>query len=145
MFGLYGLQADAQATADAMVAAAAPTAIDGFLLRYPEPSSSEIADFLKAFAAGSDRDLAAQALIARGAKPGAVSSALTFLDSSGKLTKSAIYGVLTLLSAGASAFHGYRRNKSVGWGAWWGIMGGMFPVVTPAIGLAQGWAKEKTK
>lgn len=44
-------------------------------------------------------------------------------------------------SMAASAFHGYRRNQSVGWGLWWGLMGGMFPVIVPTIALAQGYAK----
>lgn len=52
--------------------------------------------------------------------------------------------VLTLsaLSAGASAFHGYRRNRgSLGWAIGWGLLGGMFPVITPAVALAQGFGK----
>lgn len=56
-------------------------------------------------------------------------------------TKVAIWGVLSTASAAASAYHGYKRNNSVGWAIWWGLMGGMFPVITPAIGLAQGWSK----
>jgi len=53
----------------------------------------------------------------------------------------AIVGIAVLASIGASAFHGYRRNNSVGWGVWWALMGGLFPVVTPAIALAQGFGK----
>jgi hypothetical protein len=51
------------------------------------------------------------------------------------------YGVLATASMAASAYHGVRRNDSVGWGIWWGLMGSMFPIITPAIALAQGFAK----
>lgn len=49
--------------------------------------------------------------------------------------------VLSAGSSAASAWHGYRRNQSIGWAIWWAVMGGMFPLVTPAIGAAQGWGK----
>jgi hypothetical protein len=45
----------------------------------------------------------------------------------------------------ASTYHGYKRNQSIGWALWWGLMGAMFPVVTPAIGLAQGFGKRKRR
>lgn len=49
---------------------------------------------------------------------------------------------VSVASCFASAYHGVRRNNgSAGWGLWWGLMGGMFPVVVPAIALAQGYAK----
>ena len=41
----------------------------------------------------------------------------------------------------ASAYHGVKRNNSVAYGIWWGLMGAMFPVITPTIALAQGYAK----
>jgi hypothetical protein len=47
------------------------------------------------------------------------------------------------VSAAASAYHGYRRNNSLGWALGWGILGGLFPLITPTIGLAQGWGKRK--
>ena len=50
---------------------------------------------------------------------------------------------LAPVSAAASAYHGYRRNDSVGWAAVWGLMGGLFPLMTPAVGAAQGWGKRK--
>jgi hypothetical protein len=57
--------------------------------------------------------------------------------------KSTIFGVLALASMAASTYHGYRRNKSIGWALVWGVAGGLFPVVTPAIAVAQGFAKPK--
>lgn len=49
---------------------------------------------------------------------------------------------LSAASLGASAYHGYRRNRgSVGWAIAWGLLGGLFPIITPAVALAQGFAK----
>lgn len=48
--------------------------------------------------------------------------------------------VITAISA-ACAYHGYKRNESVGWAIWWGIAGAAFPVITPVIALAQGFGK----
>jgi hypothetical protein len=55
-----------------------------------------------------------------------------------------VAGVATIASAAASGFHGYRRNKSLGWALWWFTMGTIAPVVTPMIGLAQGFGKRKS-
>ena len=46
-------------------------------------------------------------------------------------------------SSAASAFHGYRRNGTLGWAAAWGIIGYVVPVITPAVAIAQGFAKPK--
>jgi hypothetical protein len=55
------------------------------------------------------------------------------------------YQLVATASMAASAFHGYKRNESVGWALWWGLMGGMFPVITPVIAVAQGFAKRGPK
>lgn len=48
-------------------------------------------------------------------------------------------------SAGASGYHGMKRNHgSIGWGLWWAFCGGMAPVVTPAFAVAQGYGEERT-
>lgn len=52
----------------------------------------------------------------------------------------AVYSALVIASTGASAYHGYKRNDSVGWAIVWGLLGGLFPVITPAIAIAQGFA-----
>lgn len=54
---------------------------------------------------------------------------------------SPIWAMLSAVSAGASAFHGYRRNQSVGWAVAWGAAGAAFPIITPAIAIAQGFGK----
>ena len=43
----------------------------------------------------------------------------------------------------ASAFHGYRRNRSVGWAVVWGLLGHWSPPITVTIAVAQGFGKPK--
>ncbi len=54
-----------------------------------------------------------------------------------------IWSWLSVASMAASTYHGWRRNKSIGWAVVWGLMGAAFPVVTPVIAVAQGFGKEK--
>lgn len=56
-------------------------------------------------------------------------------------TASTLWSVAAAASSAASAYHGYKRNQSVGWAIWWGVMGGLFPILTPAIAVAQGFGK----
>ncbi len=56
-----------------------------------------------------------------------------------------LWRAAAVVSVGACAFHGYRRNQSIGWGAGWGILGGLFPVITVAIAAAQGFGKRAGK
>lgn len=117
--------------------------IDGFLLKAgADPSSTQVAEFLKLYS-GDDRDAAARALVARGVSQTAISNALNWLETTSKMSLSTVYGVASIISAAVSGFHGYRRNNSIGWGLWWFLMGSIFPVVTPVIGLAQGFGKRK--
>jgi hypothetical protein len=54
------------------------------------------------------------------------------------------WGVASVVSTGIGAYHGYRRNNdSIGWALWWALMGGLFPIVTPAIAFAQGFGKPR--
>lgn len=50
---------------------------------------------------------------------------------------------LSTVSMGLSAYHGYRRNDSVGWAIGWAFLGALFPVITPAIALGQGFGQSK--
>lgn len=120
-------------------------AITEFLLRSPSPDSTAIVEFLQIYPEGADRSAAAQALLAKGVPPQRVSAALNWLDarSGWAGNRSMIMGMLTVASSAASAFHGYRRNNSIGWGILWGLSGMIFPVLTPAIALAQGFGKRK--
>lgn len=57
-----------------------------------------------------------------------------------------VWGVASTASLAASAYHGYKRNHdSIGWGIWWGLMGAMFPIITPVIAYvaAPGFAQPK--
>jgi hypothetical protein len=45
--------------------------------------------------------------------------------------------------AAAGAYHGYKRTGSVGWAIGWALLGGMFPVITIPVALAQGFGKKK--
>lgn len=59
---------------------------------------------------------------------------------------SILWGIASLVSMGASAYHGAKRHGgSIGWGVWWGVVGGVFPVLTPAVAAAQGFGKCKFK
>lgn len=52
-----------------------------------------------------------------------------------------ILGLVGLASSGLSAYHGYKRNNSVGWAVGWGVLGGLFPIITPAVAFAQGFGE----
>jgi len=46
-------------------------------------------------------------------------------------------------AVGAGAYHGYRRNQSIGWAIGWAVLAGFFPVITTAVAVAQGFGKRK--
>jgi hypothetical protein len=41
----------------------------------------------------------------------------------------------------ASAYHGYKRNNSFGWGIGWGLLGTIFPIPTTSFAMGQGYGK----
>lgn len=51
--------------------------------------------------------------------------------------------LLQYAAIGAAAYHGYKRNKSVGWAIGWAIFAGLAPVITVAVALAEGFGKPK--
>ena len=51
--------------------------------------------------------------------------------------------VLMAGGALAGAYHGYKRNHSVGWAVAWAILGGIAPLITTGVALAQGFGKPK--
>lgn len=93
-------------------------------------------------AAGADRGRLITAYTAAGGNTVTLEAALKLIPS-GPSAMTIAYGVLGTASFAASVFHGYRRNRSVGWAIWWGVMGAMFPVITPVIAVAQGFGKPK--
>lgn len=63
---------------------------------------------------------------------------------------SAGYAILGTVSMVASAYHGYKRNdvpggSPIGWAIGWGALGSLFPVITPVVALAQGYAEPAKK
>lgn len=56
---------------------------------------------------------------------------------------SPVWALLSTASMAASAYHGYKRNESIGWAVGWGLLGGLFPVIVPTIAVAQGFGKRK--
>ena len=54
-----------------------------------------------------------------------------------------LYGVATAVSSLGLAYHGYRRNDSIGWAIVWAIVGGMFWPVGWGVALAQGYGDPK--
>lgn len=52
-----------------------------------------------------------------------------------------IWRYVAPVSSLACAYHGYKRNNSVLWALWWGLVGSM--PITPIIAVAQGFGKRK--
>lgn len=55
----------------------------------------------------------------------------------------AAWGLISTASMAASAYHGYKRNDSLGWALVWAFCGALFPVITPVIAVAQGFGEPK--
>lgn len=52
------------------------------------------------------------------------------------------WSLLSLVGAGLAAYHGYKRNhESVGSAVGWGVLGGLVPIITVPVALAQGFGK----
>lgn len=61
----------------------------------------------------------------------------------GNDTAYAIWGVISTAATGAAAYHGYKRNNSIGWAIGWGFLGALFPVITIPVAIAQGFGEPK--
>lgn len=53
------------------------------------------------------------------------------------------YRYLAAAGTIAGAYHGYKRNNSIGWAIGWGLLGGAFPFFTIPVALAQGFGERK--
>lgn len=53
------------------------------------------------------------------------------------------FGMLGTAGVGLGAYHGYKRNRSVGGAVLWGILGGIFPIFTIPVAFAQGFGKRR--
>jgi len=54
-----------------------------------------------------------------------------------------IWTVLSVAGAGIGAYHGYKRNDSVGWAIGWSLLGGFAPIIVIPVAFAQGIGKRK--
>lgn len=48
---------------------------------------------------------------------------------------------LAVAGTAFGAYHGYKRNNSIGWAIWWGFAGGAVPLFAIPIALAQGYGQ----
>jgi len=53
------------------------------------------------------------------------------------------YRIAAPISVALCAYHGYRRNQSIGWAIGWMFAGAALPVIAPVIALAQGFGQRK--
>ncbi len=60
-----------------------------------------------------------------------------------RVLASPIYRLVSLASTAGLAFHGYRRNESVGWAIGWALLGGLAPVIAWPVAFAQGFGKPR--
>jgi hypothetical protein len=53
------------------------------------------------------------------------------------------YALAGLAGTAIGAYHGYKRNDSVGWAIGWALLGGLFPIVVIPVAFAQGIGDRK--
>jgi len=53
------------------------------------------------------------------------------------------YGLAGIAGAALGAYHGYKRNDSVGWAIAWSLLGSIAPVIVIPVAYAQGIGKRK--
>lgn len=56
-------------------------------------------------------------------------------------TVQVMWGVLSVAGTALCAYHGYARNQSVGSAIWWGLAGGVFPIIALPVAFAQGFGE----
>ena len=61
------------------------------------------------------------------------------------LSPAAIFwSLLAAAGTAASAYHGWKRNESIGWAIVWGAAGALAPIITVPVAIAQGFSKKKS-
>lgn len=55
----------------------------------------------------------------------------------------AAYVVAGMAGSAIGAYHGYKRNDSLGWAIGWAFLGGLFPVIVIPVAFAQGFGERK--
>lgn len=61
----------------------------------------------------------------------------------GYVSKASLWQIVRIFGAGVMAYHGYKRKKSFGWAAAWGLAGSAMPPVAFGIALFQGFGKSQ--
>lgn len=56
-------------------------------------------------------------------------------------SESLLWKTLRVAGTTTGAYHGYKRNNSIGWALVWGFLGGAAPFITIPVSLAQGFGK----
>lgn len=56
-------------------------------------------------------------------------------------TASIVLSVVATVCGAIAAYHGYKRNNSVGWGIAWYFLGAWFPFITLPVAFAQGYGE----
>lgn len=54
-----------------------------------------------------------------------------------------IWSAASLAGTVMGAYHGYKRNDSVGWAIVWALLGGIAPIITIPVSIAQGFGEPK--
>lgn len=133
MLGLAGtLDPNTQAAVDSLVATGGPYGV----------GTENLVTLFKATDSGSWNDLST-ALLAKGIS----GTEIDFARSQAAVTMGvsrtpAWLKLILAASAGVSAYHGYKRHENgkhpILWALGWGFLGSIAPVITPAVGFAQG-------
>jgi hypothetical protein len=53
------------------------------------------------------------------------------------------YYLLSAAGTAVGAYHGWKRDESVGWAIGWALLGGIAPFIVIPVALAQGMGKKK--
>ncbi len=60
-----------------------------------------------------------------------------------KRTLGVAYAIAGVAGTAIGAYHGYKRNESVGWAIGWAFLGALAPVVVIPVAFAQGIGERK--
>lgn len=123
-----------------------PQLVGDYPMMLPRPSAHGCADCSSAaYRVGFDsrRNLAGLSRIAAGPVLGRIGE-VSVLGTTLPSWWGPVMLTASILGTGAGAYHGFKRNRgSVGWAIVWGLLGGMFPIITVPVAFAQGYAKPR--
>jgi len=53
-----------------------------------------------------------------------------------------VWAFASIAGTAVGAYHGYKRNDSVGWAIVWAFLGGLAPIIVIPVAVAQGFPKD---